>query len=66
MFKKEALINLILILIPLLFVRFSIIRPYLEKREKAENMQRQETQKMRDNVETRRDGQTQQVGKKGR
>jgi flagellar biosynthesis/type III secretory pathway M-ring protein FliF/YscJ len=65
MFKRQALINLILILIPRLSVIFSIIRPYLEKREKAENLQRQESQKMRENAESRRDGQTPQVEKKG-
>jgi len=66
MFKKQALINLILILIPLLFVIFSIVRPYLEKREKAESMQKEETQNRRENAETRRDDQLQQGEKRGR
>lgn len=53
MFKRQALINLLLILIPLLFVIFGIVKPYLEKREKAVNMQMQETQKMRENSGTK-------------
>jgi flagellar biosynthesis/type III secretory pathway M-ring protein FliF/YscJ len=55
MFKKQAIINLLLILIPLLFVIFGIVKPYLEKREEAVNIQRQEAQKLPENSETRKE-----------